>query len=437
MALLFSNNASGTLANTLNDVDTTAVLDSGQGALFPSPTGGDTFYASVEDSAGNLEIISCTARSADTLTITRAQEGTVAQTFTAGARLELRITAATLATLVQSADATGTFAPTTHFNANGLSAEQLHNSSVVSASSNNGVNIRRRAGSSATIIGLQDEAGAAEASVESLDTGGLVVENAQVSGTVTVRGNDSSATPTDLITMDPNGAVSLGYDGSTKALTAEHGVQVRGTNPSAPYSSYIRLYDSDGAEYIAALGMVDSVNELRVASFARGFPVGLYGADTADGTLRAIALGSPDGGFAGYYAGVKKYEATSPGMTVTGVVTQTTAPTAASHLTTKSYVDDALAASYTGSNVSATSNGYLELPNNVLQQWGYAPRTSTTTSVVFPTGFSAAWNVVFTPVNNVVLSESPALVTLTNTGFTYASGTAVDGVYYQAIGSNA
>jgi hypothetical protein len=107
MAILFTNNASTTLAVTLNPGDLTAILAGGTGALFPSPSGGDLFYLTIEDSGGNLEVCHCTGRSADTLTIVRGRDGTTAQTFTAGARVELRVTAGVMAELVQTATLAG------------------------------------------------------------------------------------------------------------------------------------------------------------------------------------------------------------------------------------------------------------------------------------------------------------------------------------------
>lgn len=69
-------------------------LDSGQGALFPNPTGGDIFYATLVDASNNKEIIRVTARVSNTLTIVRAQDGTTARSFIAGARVGLRFIAA-------------------------------------------------------------------------------------------------------------------------------------------------------------------------------------------------------------------------------------------------------------------------------------------------------------------------------------------------------
>ena len=101
MAILFANNAFGTLATSINTTATSISLQSGQGARFPSPTGGDIFYATLVNQANELEIVKCTGRVNDTLTVQRAQEGTPARSFVAGDRVELRLTAAGLSDFAQ------------------------------------------------------------------------------------------------------------------------------------------------------------------------------------------------------------------------------------------------------------------------------------------------------------------------------------------------
>ncbi len=93
---LFTNNASSTLAATITAVQTTIAVQSGDAAEYPSPSGGDWFMVTVQDGGGNIEIMKCTARSGVTLTVTRGQESTTAFAFTAGARVDLRLTALAL-----------------------------------------------------------------------------------------------------------------------------------------------------------------------------------------------------------------------------------------------------------------------------------------------------------------------------------------------------
>lgn len=101
MPALFTNNASGALASSITSASTTIVLSSGQGAEFPALAAGEFFYATLTDASNNLEVIRVTARTSDTLTAVRAQDGTTARAYSAGALCELRVTAAALTNMVQ------------------------------------------------------------------------------------------------------------------------------------------------------------------------------------------------------------------------------------------------------------------------------------------------------------------------------------------------
>jgi len=107
MPALFENNAFSLLTASIASGDLALTVTGGDGALFPAPTGSDYFYATLIDTSNNLEIIKCTARTTDTLTIVRAQEGTTARAFAIGDRIELRITKAGLGEFLNDAD-TGT-----------------------------------------------------------------------------------------------------------------------------------------------------------------------------------------------------------------------------------------------------------------------------------------------------------------------------------------
>lgn len=96
MSVKFANNAFGTLNAGINNSATSITLSSGQGARFPTLASGEYFYATLIDTSNNLEVVKCTARSTDVLTVTRAQESTTAQAFAIGDRIELRVTAAGL-----------------------------------------------------------------------------------------------------------------------------------------------------------------------------------------------------------------------------------------------------------------------------------------------------------------------------------------------------
>lgn len=94
MAVLVTNNATSELASGITAVATSLSVTATEGALFPNPTGGDVFYATLVDNSNNIEIIQVTARSGDTFTIVRGQDGTSANAYSAGDKVELRYVAA-------------------------------------------------------------------------------------------------------------------------------------------------------------------------------------------------------------------------------------------------------------------------------------------------------------------------------------------------------
>lgn len=93
MGIQLKNNASGTLATAINASDTGIVLTTGNGASFPALGASDYFYATLESTGGTFEVIKVTVRSGDSMTVVRAQEGSTANSFAAGSRIELRVTA--------------------------------------------------------------------------------------------------------------------------------------------------------------------------------------------------------------------------------------------------------------------------------------------------------------------------------------------------------
>lgn len=97
---LWANNISVRLAEPVSDSTTSIVLASGAGAQIGlSPTGGQFFLVSLV-SGTFLEVVRCTARSGDTLTVTRAQEGTSARAWqVSGTNVVISATATTLSTL--------------------------------------------------------------------------------------------------------------------------------------------------------------------------------------------------------------------------------------------------------------------------------------------------------------------------------------------------
>ena len=89
----FSNHAATTLLSGITDSGVSLVVASGGGALFPTPAGSEYFYVTIEDAsdATSYEVVKVTARSTDTFTITRAQDGTSAAAWAAGDKVQLRL----------------------------------------------------------------------------------------------------------------------------------------------------------------------------------------------------------------------------------------------------------------------------------------------------------------------------------------------------------
>ena len=142
MAILFTNNATTSLAASITNSATSLTVLTGTGSLFPNPTAPDYFVITLIGISGSpIEIVKCTARSGDTLTVARGQESTTPSAFTGGDQVQLRITAgqmqaATQAGLASGAVTENTTTVTSNYtmstNKNGLSVGPITVSSGVS-----------------------------------------------------------------------------------------------------------------------------------------------------------------------------------------------------------------------------------------------------------------------------------------------------------------
>lgn len=101
MAIKFANLASTTLASGITSTATSLTV--GDSSNFPSLGAGDYFYGSLGDNADS-EIVKVTAISGSVFTITRGQDGTTAQAWSAGTIFALRVVAAALDDLAVAAD---------------------------------------------------------------------------------------------------------------------------------------------------------------------------------------------------------------------------------------------------------------------------------------------------------------------------------------------
>lgn len=104
---LFTNNADSSLNGAIDAAALSITIKTGDGAKFPAPTGGDFFLVTLYQKVGaaevSHEIVKCTDRAGDVLTVARAQEGTSAQAFSSADPIEMRLTAGAAQTAVAAA----------------------------------------------------------------------------------------------------------------------------------------------------------------------------------------------------------------------------------------------------------------------------------------------------------------------------------------------
>lgn len=87
---LFANNAVSTLSATMTLIASTLTVQTGHGARFPNPGANQAFVITVQNGT-DYEIMTCTSRSGDVLTVSRGVDGTVAQTWASGSSVDIRI----------------------------------------------------------------------------------------------------------------------------------------------------------------------------------------------------------------------------------------------------------------------------------------------------------------------------------------------------------
>jgi len=137
--MLFTNNAATTLAASLSNSATTLSVASGTGAAFPSPSGSQYFYCTLQTASGStVEIVKVTGRSTDTFTIVRAQDNTGASAFSSGDKVELRLVAANLNDLPKL-DEVNTFSGVATFTTNvNVGATPTSSGSIFYSQANSG-----------------------------------------------------------------------------------------------------------------------------------------------------------------------------------------------------------------------------------------------------------------------------------------------------------
>jgi len=208
----FSNFAATTLASGINASVTSLTVATGTGALFPTLAGAQYFYAVIVDAATGTtrEVIKVTARSTDTFTITRGQDGTTGAIFIAGDKVELRLTAAGIATFATTETAQ-TFVGVQTFS----SAPVL---SVPLAASGGGTGVANNAASTLTVSGAFGTTLTVSATTAlTLPTSGTV---ATLAGSETFT-NKTLTNPT--VTNYVESVVAIGNSGTTQTLSLTNG----------------------------------------------------------------------------------------------------------------------------------------------------------------------------------------------------------------------
>lgn len=98
MGTKLTNNATGRLAVSLTAASTQLSMVVGDAVKFPTIAAGsgDNFPLTAVKANGELEIMLCTLTNGNVFTVQRGQEGTSPKAFSAGDRIELRLTAGTI-----------------------------------------------------------------------------------------------------------------------------------------------------------------------------------------------------------------------------------------------------------------------------------------------------------------------------------------------------
>lgn len=256
MTIKYTNNASADLATSINSSSTSIVVQSGSGAKFPALSSGDYFFATLIDSSNNIEIVRVTARSNDTLTVVRAQDGTTARSYPAGSKIELRIVAAGLNSFAQLDDNqtfTGLVSFSQTINGNAATATTLQTARTINGVSFDGsanINVNNvnaltfNNGGAGAASGTTFNGGAAATiSYNTIGAPSTTGDNATGTWGISVSGSAGSVSGTSTAAL-PTGALGSGTANSTTFLRGDRTWQSI-TMPSTDFDgvgSYALLY---------------------------------------------------------------------------------------------------------------------------------------------------------------------------------------------------
>jgi hypothetical protein len=297
MSILFTNNAATTLASGITNVATSLTVASGKGALFPTITGADYFYATLANTSGSVEIVKVTARSTDTFTIVRGQDGTSGLAWNTGDKVELRVTAADLTAMAQTANNLSDLA-------NASTARTILGLGTIATQASSSVNITGGSVTGITDLAVADGGTGASTAANARTNLGLVI------GTDVLAPNGSAASLTSFPTFNQNttgsaATVAGNATGSTFGFNSGYG------SVATAYGcrSWVN-FNGTGTVAIRASGNVSSITDNGTGdytvNFSTGMPDANYGCfgwttgfSTGDPSRHTIIYGSLGSGAAG------------------------------------------------------------------------------------------------------------------------------------------
>lgn len=190
MPQLFTNNARALLASGIADSATSLTVEASKADLFPTantgtgsvPAATNWFKATLQDAAGNVEIVYVRTRTAGSgvfSNVIRGQEGTTARAFSAGTVVGLRITALDIETSIGL----------------GVNAVQLTGNQAIAGTKTFNNQIVASGGVSGNVTGNV--------------TGNVSGSTGVFSGSAVVGGSSAAAVPLDVQTTGANALTSL------------------------------------------------------------------------------------------------------------------------------------------------------------------------------------------------------------------------------------
>ena len=332
--ILYSNNASTTLASGISNSATTIVVATGTGSLFPTISSVDDYFnVTLADSAKHIEIVTVTARTGDTFTVMRGMENTTARAWLASDILELRITKGLLDQL--KLDATKDTA--SNLSAHTSNTSNPHSVTATQVGLGNVTNESKVtmftsptftgtvSGVTASMVGLGNVNNTSDAnkpvSTATSTVLGTKIDKVTSTDNAIVRFDGTSgAVQNSSVTIDDSGnvgigtsspAVSLDLSTKTDAISLPHGTTAQ--RPSSPSIGYLRYNTDTGAleNYTSNGWLKVSVQTPIVSSFSGSIYSGYsstitfsgqnFGTSPAtvtftSGATTATATGTPTGG---------------------------------------------------------------------------------------------------------------------------------------------